>query len=139
MRIVIIVFVISILYSCGKNSDNSPTQTPNPELRSNVSSITLSGASGSKYSFYIPSNIGWTAALNPSNTTWASLSSSSGSNNAKIFISAIQDNTSGSQRSASIIITPAGNPSIQPITISVTQNFQVGVPPTNSFILWQKA
>src|SRR4030095_2872631 len=140
MRIVIIVFVISILYSCGKTSDNSPTQTPNPELRSNVSSITLSGASGSKDSFNITSNIGWTAALNPSNTTWASLSSSSGSNNAKIFITAIQDNTSGSQRSASIIVTPVGNTSIPPINISLAQNTQTITPPTNTFSLqWQKA
>jgi hypothetical protein len=140
MRIVIIVFIISILYSCGKNGDSGITQTPNPELRSNVSSITLNGASGSKDSFNITSNISWTITLNPANTTWASLSSSSGSKDAKIFITAIQDNTSGSQRSASIIITPVGNTSIQPINISLAQTTQTVSPPANTFALqWQKA
>jgi hypothetical protein len=98
------------------------------------------GASGSKDSFNITSNISWTAALNPSNTSWASLSSSAGSNTAKIFITANQNNTSGSQRSASIIITPVGNTSIQPINISLAQNTQTVSPPANTFSLqWQKA
>ena len=140
MRIVIIVFIISILYSCGKSGDSGITQTLTPELRSNVSSITLNGASGSKDSFNITSNISWTAVINPSSTSWASLSSSSGSNNLKIVITAMQDNTSGSQRSASIIITPVGNTSIQPINISLVQTTQTVSPPANTFsLLWQKA
>jgi len=133
-----IACIILLICSCKKSSDGSgaqpPAPTPTPVLQSNVSSISLEASTGSKDSINITSNINWTIALSPATATWASLSASSGSNNAKIYITATEDNISGSQRSVVIILTPASTTSISPVNISVTQNFQS----LNSPTFWQK-
>lgn len=124
MRKIVICCIILAICSCKKNNDNSGTQPPAPLLQSNVSSTMLGASTGSKDSLSITSNINWTIALNPSTATWASLSSSSGNGDAKIYITATQDNVSGFQRSANIILTPVGTTSISSVNIVVTQNFQ---------------
>ena len=139
MRI-IFVCIIFLISSCKKGNDGPGTspQPPTPVLNSNVSSVTLGALDGSKDSINITSNINWTISLSPTTASWATLSSAAGSNNAKVYIIASQTNTTGSQRSASIILTPVGTTALQAINISLVQNFQA--PQTGSFLLqWQKA
>lgn len=106
------------------------------QLSASASSITLGSTTGSKDSFTVTSNISWTIALSPSTATWASLSTYSGSNNAKIYITATQDNASAASKIATIILSPVGNTSLPPVNITLTQNF---LPSGSAFtLLWQK-
>jgi len=134
MRVFIWFTFFVLVVSCKKSSDSTSQQPA--QLKSNVSNIGLTGISGSKDSIIITSNISWTISVSPS-VGWASLSNSAGSNNGKVYVTATQDNTTGSLRSTSITLTPVGTSGLQPVDIVLTQSSQPGSPPlqTNALLV----
>ena len=87
--------------------------SPSPVLQLNKNDMSFSAAGGSD-TFTITSNTSWSIT---SNQTWCTVSTSSGSNNGTITVSAIE-NTSTDSRSATITVK-AGNIS-QAITVKQT-------------------
>ncbi len=80
----------------------------------NPNAINLNFASGSNDVVTVSSNVNWTVN-NP--VTWLSLSTASGSNNGSVTITALTDNLTGTNRTATLSFDAAGLPS-QLVTVT---------------------
>lgn len=97
------------------------TDLSTPFLKTDSTSLTFPESAGKKDSFNIQSNIEWLITVSPSSASWLQLSIDSGNGNVKVYVTAITNNTSDTVQRATIIIAPVNNPSVQPVTILVTQ------------------
>ena len=119
-----------LLYACSKSS-NDQRPAPPPQLKVDSSALTLGASKNSIDSFNIQYSGSWKINFNPSTVSWLKTSTSSGSGNAKIYVTAEQDNTSGADQTATIIVTPNDDAS-KAINVSVIQKRSI---PT---LLWSK-
>ena len=117
------------LFACSKNSNNSQLRTPPAQLKVDKSSLKLSGIKPSVDSFSIEYSGNWKISFNPSTVSWLKATPGSGSGNALIHVTAEEDNTTGADRSATIIVTPDGDAS-KAVNVGVTQHI--------SNTLWSK-
>jgi hypothetical protein len=135
MRTFIAASIIIFLCSCKKNNS---TYTPPPlELKSDSSSINLAALAGSRDSFSIISNINWSVSTSPGTATWFTISATSGTGNEKIYVTTNADNTSSTNRVATIVLNPVGAWYVTPVTINLSQS-SIYIP-SSSFLLWQKS
>jgi hypothetical protein len=127
-KLLYFVAIFLLLFSCQKSDENGETI---PSFNITKTTISFSGELSLKDSFAIESNVNWTVSINPANTTWLQVSSTTGSNNMKIIVATIEKNLSASPRTATITITPS-NSSLQSVSIIVTQQ------PIPGLIVWSK-
>lgn len=71
-------------------------------------------------SFSIQSNGSWSIAVNPSSSTWLVPSVTTGTGNAKIYVDVQENNTSGTNRSAILVVASNVN-NVSPLNVSITQ------------------
>lgn len=111
------------------------TQNPlQPQLTIDSTHLGLGAAKDSKDSFNIQSNISWQIT---SSTSWLTVNRSSDSNNAKVYVTALEANGSGAARTATLTIAPTGA-TIQPILLTVTQQATTAQTVTNVAVVWSK-
>jgi hypothetical protein len=135
MRLFIAIYIILLLCACKKTNNAPDEQPPGPTwLKSSVSSVTLGNTKDSKDSFTISSNINWEITIDPSAANWLSTNVSSGSNDAKIYVTALSNNNSQAGRTATITISAVGITTVHSVSINVSQDF-LSIPPG---MLWQK-
>lgn len=120
-RLLWLVTLLVIIVSCGKN--DAPAPTP-PQFQTDKTALNINGVAGDKDSVSLQAGVSWSATVSPTTATWLSLSTSNGSGNQKIIVSARENNLTGSSRTATITIAPSGNTALQPISISVSQSSQ---------------
>jgi hypothetical protein len=106
--------LLLILVSCKKDP-----KEPKAQFEVNNLKINLGGIAGAMDSILIQSSVNWNATVT-SSATWLALSTTSGNGNGVILLTATEKNLGTEQRTATITITPGGN-SLQPVSISVTQ------------------
>lgn len=131
MRAFLTLGIITLLFSCQKKNDPSPQ--PSPQLKADSTTLTVSGSKNVLDSFTIQYSGKWTIAVNPSNATWLKTDVSSGTGNSKIYVSAQEDNTSGSARNATLVITPDRD-ATKSVDVAVSQ--KTFSPPSG--IIWSK-
>lgn len=90
----------------------------NPVLMVDRSIMDISGAISEKDSFQISSNIDWSITTSHS---WLTLSQTTGSKDAKIYVINADDNLTDNNRTGTITISPVGISGVQPKTITVNQ------------------
>jgi hypothetical protein len=124
----------SVLFLCAfvwlfigcQKDDNTPQPQPQPQpqplsLKTDSTSLWLESANNSVDSFGIQANTDWTITVTPTSATWLKTNPNSGSGNAKIFVTTTAENNTASERSATIVVSPPANSSLQPISITVRQ------------------
>ncbi len=103
MRIIItkifpsIVFIL--IFACSKPKDTTP-----PTLEVSTTNILLHGEANAVDSFVISTNGSWTIEVNPSTAYWLKLNVKSGTGDKKIRISVLDQNFSGAERTANVLI-----------------------------------
>jgi hypothetical protein len=107
-----------ILFALSCKKDEPPPKDP---LAVNSTHITLQGHLGYVDSFTIQYAGNWTITKNPATASWLSLSATSGSGNATIYLSTTENNTLNSPRSAALAVIPDGNES-KKVNITVIQS-----------------
>jgi hypothetical protein len=122
MKFYLLIFLSLIFISCKKNSD-----VVQYVLKSDKTSLNFSGnLTNSKDSFNIESNVAWTiTGTNPA-ANWYSLSTTSGSGNAKVYVTLA--NNTGATRSTTVTLS---SPGMNSVTITISQGQE-------NFIVWGK-
>lgn len=133
--LLLFLFAFGGLFIGCKKDDPTPDPPPQPQplsLKTDSTSLWLESAKNSVDSFAIQSNTDWTITITPASTAWLKTNPSSGSGNAKIFVTSTAENNTSSVRSATIVVSPPANSSLQPISITVRQR----TPPLS--LVWAK-
>jgi hypothetical protein len=126
-------FLCLYILSCNKSDSNETTTPPPPpppqvHMLADRTTLHIIGKIGSIDSFNVQSNVSWTLTISPSTATWLHASSNSGTGNAKVYISNLESNTTTGTKTATITITPPTSSSLQPVSISVTQQPYISSP-----------
>jgi hypothetical protein len=119
------LFFLLILSGCQKEIRQELDQ---PFLKADTARRVLPGIPGAIDSLAIQSNINWTITISPANTDWLQVAKTTGKGNGTIYLTTIQNNTSGTTREAIIIITPS-NPALTPIYITIAQITGLAITP----------
>jgi hypothetical protein len=114
-----------LLASCQKDelpTPPTPQPAPNPpsQLKIDSTKLKLSGTKSAIDSFTIQYTGDWSIAISPTSVTWIKTDKTSGTGNAKVYVTAEQDNISGKDKTANITVTPNGE-TANALTIVVTQ------------------
>jgi hypothetical protein len=115
-----LIIVASCFAACTKDIEENQQQT-DAVLSADSSVIHLANSSRAIDSFEIKAQGDWTLTTEPANVNWFTLSDSSGSGNARIFVRSANFNIDSAGRSATIIIQPKDNSS-SVVTIKVEQS-----------------
>ncbi|MCU7548170.1 hypothetical protein OCK74_03550 [Chitinophagaceae bacterium LB-8] len=107
-----------LIVSCQKSGNSN--ETP-PQLNTSTTSITLNGNSTAIDSFTVNYSGKWTLSINPTTATWLKTSSTNGVGNTKVYVTIQESNTTGTNRTATIVVKPDEN-AAQAVNISITQN-----------------
>ena len=123
------LFFLSIVITCckkDKTQEPEIPELPQPQLKTDSTSLNLKGIAGSRDSFSVQSNVGWAISINPASAaSWLKVSVTSGSGNAKIYVTTEVTNSGTAAQSAAIVISPV-NADAPSLNIPVTQRtFQV--------------
>jgi len=117
LLILILAVNLFFFFSCKKSDEPS---APGSQLGVSPASLTIKGNAESIDSFTINYNGNWILSINPSTADWLKVSSTSGNGNKKIYVSAQKTNTSGTNRTATIVATSVSDVA-QNANITVTQ------------------
>jgi hypothetical protein len=122
MKKLLIIALPCLLFfvNCKKENKEPIDTPPAPKLKTDSTKLNLSGDVGSLDSFTIQSNGSWAISINPTTTTWLSPNVMNGTGNAKVYITAQENNITGSDRAATLVITLGGT-TTTPVQITVTQ------------------
>ncbi len=113
--------VLLVLAACQKdNSTPDQPTTPTTPLKVDSTKLSFPGVSNVVDSFTIQYSGKWTITVNPSTTTWLKLNTLAGTGNTKLYVTVQEDNASGTNKTATLTITPDGN-TAQAVNIAVTQ------------------
>lgn len=110
------IFMCILWLSCNKQPPDNETkhlEVSNQTLRIEIN--------GSRDSFTIQSNVSWQIT---GSANWFSLSQTSGSNDATIYVTATQNNTSGNTRAERMTVTPVANTDVYPLGVTVKQSYE---------------
>lgn len=114
MALVALLAAFSIS-SCGKDEPDAPEISD--ELSLSSSQLTLLSDKNSTATFSVNSNTRWTVSFdNPSDSEWLLLSSTSGSGNASIVVTALSANTSSKARTATVRVNASNVEEVLSIT-----------------------
>jgi hypothetical protein len=132
--LLILISIALIWVSCAKEKNPpAPIPQPQPQLKVDSTSLSLNGTKNAFDSFTVQFSGNWSIAINPSTANWIKTSIASGSGNKKVYVTAEQDNTSGTAKTATIIVTPIGD-ATKAVNIAVTQ--KVFIPLSSA--MWSK-
>ena len=123
--LILVLVVFGVFVSCQKSDPTAPTSQLPPtskldSIKVDRTSLDLEGYNNSIDSFTIQCTGNWTITTTPSTTLWLKTSVSSGTGNAKIYVSGDQENISGTSRTATVVVTANGHAS-KVVNIFVTQ------------------
>lgn len=114
MALVALLAAFSIS-SCGKDEPDAPEISD--ELSLSSSQLTLLSEKNSTATFSVNSNTRWTVSFdNPADSEWLLLSSTSGSGNASIVVTALSANTSSKARTATVRVNASNVEEVLSIT-----------------------
>lgn len=115
------------LFGCTKSPEPNPDPDPIPTLSVSPSSISLSGNKGGSDSIQITHAGNWTVSIEPSSVTWMKLSATSGTGNAKLYVTAEENNTTTAARSA-VVTVKSANAQVGPQSVQVSQKVAEDLP-----------
>ena len=98
------------LWACQKPSDSPPAPspvTPNvpDSVKTNVSTLSLSGDVNSSDSLTIETTGSWNVSFSPANPSWVNVNSTSGTGNKKLIVTTKEMNNTGTERKVVMKIT----------------------------------
>ena len=97
-----------------------PPRSAIPGLSVDTATLNLNGTSAASDSFSITANVDWTIT---SSASWLAATPLNGSGNGNIHVQATSGNFNNAAREATLTITATGNNSVQPVTVTVRQEF----------------
>ena len=120
MKYIICFLSSRLILSCTKSPEPEPEPQPVPILSITPTSISLGASKGSVDSIQLTHLASWTVTLDPSSATWLKLSVTSGTGNAKIYITAEENNNTTLTRTANLTVR-SSNTQVSPQTVQVSQ------------------
>lgn len=130
IRAISAIALLLLLNSCSKELHDVPGKKPAGEqelLSLNRSSLAFNGLVNVADSFTVEFNGAWSIQLDSEASKWLQLSQTSATGQTKIYVKALQLNTTSAPRSATILVSPDNN-TIDPDTIIITQQVYTFAP-----------
>lgn len=115
-----LIRLCALLLICAAIACKKGNSSPEQQLTTDKVQVTIDGHVNSIDSFNISYPGNWSISVNPA-APWYKLSAVSGTGNTKIYVTALQNNTLGTARSAALAVIPNGDES-RKVNITLIQN-----------------
>ena len=126
-KILCLIAVLALIFAACKKEMSVDTgggpSTPagTDSLKVNKSSISFPAQMPAIDSFVVQTNVAWKIAVTPANANWFTLSQTGGAAGGNVYITLTSANADDTVKTATITISAVNNASLQPVTVSVTQ------------------